>query len=89
MPIKESNYWLESAPEPVRGSAGPLPESVDVAIVGGGFCGLSAALTLAKRGARRLAGGGDVRLGRQQPQWRHGPDRNEASCADADPAVWA
>ena len=52
MPIKESNYWLESAPEPVRGSAGPLPESVDVAIVGGGFCGLSAALTLGKRGVR-------------------------------------
>jgi len=29
-----------------------LPESVDVAIVGGGFCGLSAARTLAKRGAQ-------------------------------------
>ncbi len=52
MPIKESNYWLESMPEPVKGSAGPLPESVDVAIVGGGFCGLSAARTLAKRGVR-------------------------------------
>ena len=50
MPIKESNYWLESVPEPAKGSAGPLPESVDVAIVGGGFCGLSAARTLAKRG---------------------------------------
>ena len=50
MPIKESNYWLESVPEPAKGSAGPLPASVDVAIVGGGFCGLSAARTLAKRG---------------------------------------
>lgn len=29
----------------------PLPESVDVAIIGGGFTGLSAARTLAKRGA--------------------------------------
>ncbi|MFI5096893.1 MAG: NAD(P)/FAD-dependent oxidoreductase [Candidatus Acidiferrales bacterium] len=52
MPIKESNYWLESVPVPAKGSAGPLPESVDVAVVGGGFCGLSAARTLAKRGLR-------------------------------------
>jgi len=52
MTIKESNYWLESVPEPAKGSAGPLPESVDVAIVGGGFCGLSAARALAKRGVR-------------------------------------
>src|SRR5262249_18683691 len=34
---------------PVR-SAQDLPESVDVAIVGGGFCGLSAARALGKRG---------------------------------------
>ncbi len=54
MPIKESNYWLESVPVPAKGSAGPLPESVDVAIVGGGFCGLSAARTLAKRGVRAV-----------------------------------
>jgi glycine/D-amino acid oxidase-like deaminating enzyme len=31
-------------------SARELPDSVDVAVVGGGFCGLSAARTLAKRG---------------------------------------
>jgi glycine/D-amino acid oxidase-like deaminating enzyme len=52
MPIKESNYWLESVPEAAKGSTGPLPENVDVAIVGGGFCGLSAARTLTKRGVR-------------------------------------
>jgi glycine/D-amino acid oxidase-like deaminating enzyme len=52
MPTRESNYWLESAQEPVGGSAGPLPASVDVAIVGGGYCGLSAARVLAKRGVR-------------------------------------
>ncbi|HXR33788.1 MAG TPA: FAD-binding oxidoreductase [Verrucomicrobiae bacterium] len=52
MSIKESNYWLETLRESPKGSAGPLPESVDVAILGGGFCGLSAARTLAKRGVR-------------------------------------
>ncbi len=52
MNVKETNYWLEIVAEPVRGSTGPLPESADVAIVGGGFCGLSAARTLAKRGVR-------------------------------------
>src|SRR5204863_6343897 len=30
----------------------PIPESVDVAIIGGGFTGLSAARTLAKRGLK-------------------------------------
>src|SRR5258706_1428588 len=32
--------------------AQPLPESVDVAVIGAGFTGLSAALSLAKRGAK-------------------------------------
>jgi glycine/D-amino acid oxidase-like deaminating enzyme len=54
MPIKEKNYWLET----VTTVAGPferdLPESTDVAIVGGGFCGLSAALALAKRGVNAV-----------------------------------
>src|ERR1700758_810001 len=36
-----------------RGSAaGPLPETADVAVLGAGFTGLSAARTLAKRGAK-------------------------------------
>jgi len=50
MPIKEKNYWLETVAEPARGAGGALPEKVDVAIVGGGFCGLSAARVLAQRG---------------------------------------
>jgi glycine/D-amino acid oxidase-like deaminating enzyme len=50
MPIKEKNYWLETASTPAAQPAGELPENVDVAIVGGGFCGLSAARALAKRG---------------------------------------
>lgn len=44
------SYWTASAPAFVpRG--GELPSRCDVAIVGGGFTGLSAALALARRGA--------------------------------------
>lgn len=54
MSIKEKNYWLETLAEPVRGSRDALPESADVAVIGGGFCGLSAARALAKRGVRTV-----------------------------------
>src|SRR5215467_10536821 len=50
MPIQERNYWLDTVTTPPVQSARDLPESVDVAIVGGGFCGLSAARVFAKRG---------------------------------------
>lgn len=50
MNIREANYWLETVSEPPRGTNEPVPDSVDVAIVGAGFCGLSAARLLAKRG---------------------------------------
>src|SRR5215831_6366370 len=50
MPIQEKNFWLDTANAPPVQSAVDLPEAVDVAIVGGGFCGLSAARSLAKRG---------------------------------------
>ena len=52
MPIKKSNYWIETVAEPAKGLNGPLPDKADVAIVGGGFCGLSAARVLAQRGLR-------------------------------------
>ena len=51
MSTLEKNFWLTTvqAPEvPVR----PLPDRVDVAVIGAGFTGLSAARTLAKGGAR-------------------------------------
>src|SRR6202045_252294 len=50
MPIKEKNYWLETVATPLAQPARDLPDSIDVAVVGAGFCGLSAARTLAKRG---------------------------------------
>jgi glycine/D-amino acid oxidase-like deaminating enzyme len=52
MNIKERNYWLDTVAEPATGATGALPDKVDVAIVGGGFCGLSAARVLAQRGVR-------------------------------------
>jgi glycine/D-amino acid oxidase-like deaminating enzyme len=52
MNIKEKNYWLETVAEPATGATGALPDKVDVTIVGGGFCGLSAARVLAQRGVR-------------------------------------
>src|SRR5277367_5721378 len=50
MVVIEQNYWLTTATMPVADPK-PLPENVDVAIIGAGFTGLSAARTLAKRGA--------------------------------------
>jgi glycine/D-amino acid oxidase-like deaminating enzyme len=49
--LKEHNYWLTTAELP-RTESRPLPDRIDVAIIGAGFTGLSAARTLAKRGAR-------------------------------------
>src|SRR5438093_12979434 len=50
MTYKEKIFWLETASMPV-GRSGPLPEKLDVAVIGGGYTGLSAARVLAKRGA--------------------------------------
>jgi NADPH-dependent 2,4-dienoyl-CoA reductase/sulfur reductase-like enzyme len=52
MNIREKNYWLDTVAEPATGAAGALPDKADVAVVGGGFCGLSAARVLAQRGVR-------------------------------------
>ena len=52
MPIKEKNYWLATVTSPPAQPARDLPDSIDVAVVGAGFCGLSAARTLAKRGVK-------------------------------------
>ena len=46
----ESNYWLTTSSTPIA-TAGDPPSRADVAIIGAGFTGLSAALALAKKGA--------------------------------------
>jgi glycine/D-amino acid oxidase-like deaminating enzyme len=50
MAFNETNYWLRTTSMPA-GTPGELPSKVDVAILGAGFTGLSAARVLAKHGA--------------------------------------
>ena len=52
MPLHEENYWLTTTQMPKQDLARPLPESTDVAVIGAGFTGLSAARTLARQGAK-------------------------------------
>ncbi len=49
--MQEKTFWLDTVEMPVPAPQ-PFPESVDVAVIGSGFTGLSAARTLAKSGAR-------------------------------------
>jgi glycine/D-amino acid oxidase-like deaminating enzyme len=48
--MQERNYWLTTASLPSTEDRA-LPERIDVAVIGAGFTGLSAARTLARRGA--------------------------------------
>ena len=49
MGLQEQNYWLTTTEFPTTDSSRPVPETVDVAVIGAGFTGLSAALHLADR----------------------------------------
>src|SRR5258708_4593462 len=51
MPLEEHNYWLTTTDFP-KTEPRPIPARVDVAVIGAGFTGLSAARTLAQRGAK-------------------------------------
>lgn len=50
--LKQEIYWHSTVQMPDDSNLTPLPEKVDVAILGGGFTGLSAARTLVKRGVK-------------------------------------
>src|SRR2546426_12358155 len=52
MPIREKNFWETTVDSPAVAAASEIPDFVDVAVIGGGFCGLSAARTLAKSGVK-------------------------------------
>jgi glycine/D-amino acid oxidase-like deaminating enzyme len=51
MPYQEKIFWHDTV-EIANANGEPLPAAVDVAILGGGFTGLSAARMLGKQGAR-------------------------------------
>jgi glycine/D-amino acid oxidase-like deaminating enzyme len=51
--MKLDSFWTDSAPA-FTPAAADLPASADVVVVGGGFTGLSAARSLAQRGAKVL-----------------------------------
>jgi glycine/D-amino acid oxidase-like deaminating enzyme len=48
--MKPQSFWLDTSPAFKAAAPGPVAGRTDVVVVGGGFTGLSAALTLAKRG---------------------------------------
>ena len=68
-------YWWEAAPRP-QTAPGELPDKADVVIVGSGFTGLSAALTLCR------AGRDVVVLERESPGWG-ASSRNQGHVASA------
>lgn len=50
--MNQQIYWHTTVQMPDDSNLTPIPSTVDVAVIGGGFTGLSAARTLAKRGVR-------------------------------------
>jgi glycine/D-amino acid oxidase-like deaminating enzyme len=51
MTLRERNFWLTTAEIPPTDATQPPPQQADVAVMGAGFTGLSAARALARRGA--------------------------------------
>ncbi len=52
MDPKQQVYWHTTVEMPDESNLIAIPDAVDIAVVGGGFTGLSAARTLAQRGAK-------------------------------------
>ena len=52
MALQKQIYWHTTTRMPAASDITPLPEKVDVAILGGGYTGLSAARTLAQQGVQ-------------------------------------
>ncbi len=50
--MKLTSYWLDTSTPFAGGVRGPVEGACDVAVIGGGLTGASAALALAKKGAR-------------------------------------
>ena len=48
--FEEEPWWWHAAPRPAQSSVDNFPDKADVVVVGSGFTGLSAALTLARAG---------------------------------------
>ena len=48
MPLQEHNYWLTTAKFPSPDVSVPIPQAVDVAVIGAGFTGLACARRLAE-----------------------------------------
>src|ERR1700687_696708 len=52
MSMQEKNFWATTVDSPAVVASSEMSDFVDVAIIGGGYCGLSAARTLATRGVK-------------------------------------
>lgn len=85
--MRQTSYWLETAPQFGAAVEGPVEGRADVVVMGGGFTGLSAALALAKRGASvalleagRVAAAGS---GQNGGQCNNGLSHDYASLADS------
>ena len=63
-------FWWEAAPRRELPEA-PLPVETDVAVVGSGFAGSSAALVLASRPKGNRSGKRPSWRGRFEPEWGH------------------